>query len=190
MQARAETVQRTRERILAVAKDRFVRRPYDEVVLSEIASAAEVSHQTLLNHFASKEGLLLAVADLLGPEYLELRGPVRPGDVVAAVRGLMRQYERYGDHSVHFVALESRIPVIAELIRKGRRVHQGWLEEVFGERLPDDPGARRRAVAALYAVTDVGTWKLLRRDLGHSRTETNTILQSMLRAVLAAYPAR
>jgi hypothetical protein len=80
--------------------------------------------------------------------------------------------------------------VIAELIRKGRSVHQEWLEEVFGAELPTESRARRQAIAALYAVTDVGTWKLLRRDLDHSRTETSIILQSMLRAVLAAYPAQ
>ena len=43
-------------------------------------------------------------------------------------------------------------------------------------------------LAALYAVTDVGTWKLLRRDLGHSRAETTAVLQSLIRAALATAP--
>jgi hypothetical protein len=34
-------------------------------------------------------------------------------------------------------------------------------------------------------VTDVGTWKLLRRDLGHSRADTAAVLRALLRAALA-----
>ena len=40
-----------------------------------------------------------------------------------------------------------------------------WLVAMFGDRLPTTPAARRRAVHALHAATDVYTWKLLRRDL-------------------------
>ena len=38
---------------------------YEDVTLAEIARAAAVSHQTVLNHFSSKEGVALAVAELL-----------------------------------------------------------------------------------------------------------------------------
>ncbi|MFP5371649.1 MAG: TetR/AcrR family transcriptional regulator, partial [Actinomycetes bacterium] len=96
MQARADGVQRTRERILAVARNRFIDLPYDEVRLAEIAAEAGVTQQTLLNHFSSKEGLFMALVDVLGPEIAAMRGPVEPGDVDAAVRGLMRQYEALG----------------------------------------------------------------------------------------------
>ena len=66
-----------------------------------------------------------------------------------------------------------------------RRRHPASLEETFGARPPADAPIRRRALAALYAVTDVGTWKLLRRDLGHSRADTSAVLQSLIRAALA-----
>ena len=188
MQARAHGVQRTRERILSVARDRFIELPYDEVRLAEIAAAAGVTSQTLLNHFSSKEGLLLALVDVLGPEIAAMRGPVAPGDVDAAVRGLMLQYEALGDANLRLVALAERIPALVEGVELARARHTAWLEETFGGRLPDDARDRGRAVAALYAVTDVGTWKLLRRDLGHSRAETTAVLQSLLRAALATTP--
>ena len=184
MQARAATVGRTRERILAVARDRFFQLPYDEVRLAEIAGAAGVSQQTLLNHFSSKEGLLLAVVEFVKPEIEAIRGPVVPGDVDAAVRGLMRQYEALGDANVRLAAVAERIPELARAVEFGRAAHCAWLEAAFAASLPHDGSARRRAVAALYAVTDVGTWKLLRRDLGHSRAGTAAVLRLLLRAAL------
>ncbi|WP_198588537.1 TetR/AcrR family transcriptional regulator [Geodermatophilus chilensis] len=186
MRARAQAVERTRERVLAVARERFVRLPYDEVRLAEVAAAAGVTQQTLLNHFSSKEGLLLALVDVLGPEIEALRGPVVPGDVAGFVRGLVRQYEALGDANVRLAAAAERIPALAGGVETARARHAAWLEEAFAEQLPADPRERRRTLAALYAVTDVGTWKLLRRDLGHSRAETTVVLQSLLRAALAA----
>ena len=183
-QARAEGVERTRERILGVAQQRFFALSYDDVRLADIAAAAGVSEQTVLNHFSSKEGLLLAVAEFVAPEVERLRGPVVPGDVDAAVRGLMRQYEALGDANVRLVVAAERLPALARGVEFGRTRHLAWLEETFGTALPDEPKARRRALGALYAVTDVGTWKLLRRDLGRSRTDTAAILRGLIRAAL------
>jgi AcrR family transcriptional regulator len=186
MQARAEGVERTRARILQAAKRRFFEMPYDEVRLADIAAEAGVTQQTLLNHFSSKEGLVLALVEFMRADVEELRGPVRPGDVDGAVRALMREYEVLGDANVRLVAVAERIPVLMKGIEKARSVHAAWLEEVFAQQLPVDPRARRRAVAALYAVTDVGAWKLLRRDLRLSRAETGAVLRSLLRAALAS----
>jgi AcrR family transcriptional regulator len=185
MRARAEGVERTRERILRAARGRFVDLPYDEVRLADVAADAGVTQQTLLNHFSSKEGLLLALVEVLGREVDALRGPVRPGDVRGFVRALMRQYEVLGDANVRLAAVAERIPELHRGLTYARAVHTARLEETFAEQLPADPRERRRAIAALYAVTDVGTWKLLRRDLGHSRAESTAVLESLLGAALA-----
>ncbi|MGY1687678.1 TetR/AcrR family transcriptional regulator [Geodermatophilus sp. SYSU D00867] len=187
--ARAGAVERTRERVLAVARDRFVDRPYDEVRIAEVAATAGVTQQTLLNHFRSKEGLFLAVAEVLRPEVEALRGRVVPGDVPGFVRGLMRQYEALGDANVRLEAVAERIADLAEAVARARAHHRALLEQAFAADLPDEPRARRRALAALYAVTDVHTWKLLRRDLGHSRAETTAVLTHLLRAALATAPS-
>ncbi|MGX5653179.1 TetR/AcrR family transcriptional regulator [Geodermatophilus nigrescens] len=185
MRARADGLARTRERILAATRRRLLTMPYDDVRLADVAAEAGVSQQTLLNHFTSKEGLALAVAEALAPEIEALRGPVAPGDVAGFVRGLMRQYEALGDANVRLAGVAERIPALAPGMEFARGRHTALLEETFGGHLPADPRERRRALAALYAVTDVGTWKLLRRDLGHSRAETTTVLQSLIRAALA-----
>ena len=185
MQARAQGVQRTRERILTAARRRFLEMPYDDIRLAEVAAEAGVTQQTLLNHFTSKEGLALAVVEFLEPEITALRGPVLPGDVAGFVRGIIRQYEALGDANVRLAAVAERIPALSAGLDHARARHTAWLEAAFGGQLPADARERRRVLAALYAVTDVGTWKLLRRDLGDSRAETTIVLQSLIRAALA-----
>ncbi|WP_432562080.1 TetR/AcrR family transcriptional regulator [Kineococcus sp. SYSU DK003] len=184
MGQRARSVERTREAIVTAAAEAFLSRPYDEIRLVDVARAAGVTQQTLINHVNSKENLLLVAMLHLGRRILAERGRTSPGDVAGAVRALVAQYERYGDANVRFLALEPRLPALAEAFEHARTEHTRWLEEVFGALLPTKAGPRRRTLAALYAVTDVGTWKLLRRDLGHSRATTSAVLLSMLRAVL------
>lgn len=106
-----------------------------------MAAAAGVTQQTLLNHFSSEEGLLLALADVLGPEIEALRGPVPPGDVATFVRGLVRRYESLGDADTRLAAIAERVPGLTEAVELARTRHTAWLEEAFGEQLPTDPGA-------------------------------------------------
>jgi AcrR family transcriptional regulator len=189
MGARAEGVERTRERILRAARRQFFALPYDEVRLAGIAAEAGVTQQTLLNHFSSKDGLVAALVEIVEPEIAALRVDVRPGDVRAAVRGLVRQYEAIGDANIRLEAAAERVPAVAAAVAAARTEHTAWLERVFGPQLPADPRARRRALAALYVATDVGSWRLLRRDLGHSRADTTAVLQSLIEAALAAATA-
>jgi len=185
MSARARGVEQTRARIVAAARSAFVAQRYDQVTLSGVARESGVTQQTLLNHFSSKEGLFLAAVEVLGGEIRELRGEVKPADVKGCVQALMRQYEVLGDANVRLVAVADIIPVVAEIAEMARKDHRSWLESIFADILPTAPAPRRQRIAALYAVTDVGTWKLLRRDLGHSRRETTTILHSTIRSILA-----
>jgi AcrR family transcriptional regulator len=60
MSRRAHQKARTRARILTVAQELFAVHGFDPVTINEIAAAAEVSVQTVFNHFASKEDLFFA----------------------------------------------------------------------------------------------------------------------------------
>ena len=88
-----------------------------------------------------------------------------PGDVPGAVRALVGDYERHGRRQRPLGRVRApRDPRRRCSTRPGRS-HQDWIVAMFGDRLPTAPAARRRAVHALHAATDVYTWKLLRRDL-------------------------
>lgn len=184
MVARAASVERTRQRILAAAGEAVLRQAYDDIRIADIASAAGVSAQTLHHHFGSKEALFMAAVRDIGEEAIALRGNPPPGDVAAVVAGLVRQYERLGDANWRIVGLENRVPVVAEALAYARTVHRAWLEEVFAPLLPADRRSRRHVLDGLYAATDVGTWKLLRRDLRKSTVRTTEVMESLARGVL------
>lgn len=183
---REQDQQQTRSTILAAARDAFFERPYDEVTLASIAATAGSSTQTLLNHFASKENLLVAVARFVQPQVEGLRAAKRPRSTEEAVDGLMRQYEVLGDANVRLSLAADRFAEGRSAIEFGRDEHRRWLEVAFAERLATEQVARRLQLGALYAATDVGTWKLLRRDLGYSARETAAILSLLVESALAA----
>jgi AcrR family transcriptional regulator len=189
MGARADGVADTRDRILAAATTLFLEQAFDDVTLASIAKASGVSHQTVLNHFGSRIGVVIAVADGLGRATAEARSAV-PGDAGGAVHALVGDYERIGDANVRWVAASERYPELVPLLDGARAGHQQWLRDVFGAELPRGAGAARRTVHALHAATDVGTWKLLRRELHLSRAETERIMVDLVTGALRGGGAR
>lgn len=184
MGARADAVSATRERIVAAATELLMEQPYEDVTLVAIAKAAGLSHQTILNHYESKEGVARAVAAAIGADTTAARAAAAPGDVAGAVRVLVGEYERIGDANVRWAATADRLGELAEVLDGARQSHQAWLAEIFGGSLPTEARARRRRLHALHAATDVYTWKLLRRDLRLSRNETEKIIAELVVGVL------
>jgi AcrR family transcriptional regulator len=184
MSARAEGVAATKDRIARAAMALFLERAFEDVTLAGIASDAGVSHQTVLNHFESKEGVARAVAEILAEETTAARYAATPGDVAGAVHALVGDYERMGDANVRWAASSERLGSLAALLDEARKSHQAWIVTMFGDRLPTPTAARRRAVNALHAATDAYTWKLLRRDLHLSRNETERTIVGLVAGVL------
>ena len=180
MSARADGVATTRQRIVAAAKALLLAEHYEDVTLSAIAAAAGISHQTVLNHFESKEGVARAVASDLGGETNAARAAARAGDPASVVRVLVGEYERFGDANFRWAAMSDRLGNVAEVLDEARASHQQWLESMFADQLPVERRARRRMVNGLHAATDVYTWKLLRRDLQLSRAETERTMTHLV----------
>jgi AcrR family transcriptional regulator len=183
MRERQRAVERTRDRILEAAFELFRGQPYDEVSLDAVASLAGVSRQTVHRQFGTKEDLIGAVIDWRKPQEDEADRQVEAGDIGGAVHQLVDRYETTGDAIVRFLALEGRIEPIDRLLAHGRRSHRGWIEHHFGAFLRDE-GDREEAVLALYAATDVMVWKLLRRDVGRSRRQTEASMRRLVEGVL------
>lgn len=184
MDSRANGVAETRERIVRSALKLFLDNWPEDVTLSGIAHAAAVSHQTVLNHFDSKEGVYRAAAETIAGETRDRRAKAVPSDVHSAVTTLVSEYERLGDANVRWAVTADRVPSLAPLLADARAAHQRWLEEMFEEQLPRTPAARRRVIHALHAATDVYTWKLLRRDLQLSRPETERTMIALVSGVI------
>lgn len=89
----------TRDGIVRAACDLFRERTYEDITLAEIAAAAGVSHQTVLNHFESKQGVMLAVAVVMRLRTAEIRGKAKPCDVKNAVTVLFRCVATWGSRA-------------------------------------------------------------------------------------------
>ena len=186
MTARAEAAAATRRRILEAAIRHFSDRFYDEVSLAEVAREAGVTVQTVLRRFGSKEGLAEA-ATALGVERVRAeRFSYPPGDLDAAVRGLLAHYEEWGERSLRLLAQEERVAAMRRVTDAGRALHHEWVDHVFSPWLSRERGARlARLRARLVAVTDVYVWKILRRDLGLDPRAAGATLRELVAAVVA-----
>ncbi len=181
MAARAEAARATGARILIVALELFTGKPYDEVSLEEIAARAQVTKRTVLRRFGSKESLFLAANERSGHEEMRRRNQAPVGNVVAAVSVVIDSYERWGTNRLRVLAQEDRIPVVAHDVAIGRELHWSWVRRTFAPLIAPLKGAsRKRRIAALVALTDVYMWKLLRRDLGLSRADTERVLVELI----------
>ena len=181
MQARAEAAAATGERILDAAVAVFWQRPVDDIPLEEVARRARVSVQTVNRRFGGKQGLLAATAQREADRVRRQRDQAPVGDLPGTVRNLVDHYEELGVPVLRLLAQEDRSPALHALADQGRAYHAGWCERVFAPVLEGLRGTERaRRLAQLVAVTDVLTWKLLRRDRDLSRRQTELALIELL----------
>jgi hypothetical protein len=107
------------------------------------------------------------------------------GDLATAVAVLVAHYESDGERVLRLLAEEGREPGLGPLVDQGRALHREWCARTFAPALASLSGAqRRRRLAQLVAVCDVYTWKLLRRDAGLSRRQTELALVELLRPIV------
>ena len=181
MVARAEAAAATGERILDAATELFFEDPTHDATLDEVAARAGVSVQTVIRRFGGRDGLFAAAALRAREEVDAQRSTAPVGDVAGTVRVLLDHYEAHGETALRMLADEQRNPRLAALVEDGRAMHAEWCERVFAPALEGLPAAaRRRRLAQLIAICDVYTWKILRRDRGLSRAETQRALCELL----------
>jgi len=181
MMARAEAAQSTVDGILNVAIELFTEKAFEDVTLDEVAERAGITKRTVLRRFTSKDRLFVTAMNHAVEEMVRQRQAAPVGDVPGAVANVVEHYERWGTNRLRLLTQEHRIELVAEHVRGGRAYHWAWVEQTFAPQLAGLRGpARKRSVAALVAITDVYTWKLLRLDLGLSRVETERTLVEMI----------
>jgi AcrR family transcriptional regulator len=187
MAARAESAAETGRRIVRAMQELFAEQPYPDITVAEIAERAQVTVQTVLRRFGSKEAVLVAAVEEGRARVVAQRGAAPVGNRPAAVQNLLDHYERWGAIVLRLLEQEERIPQIRAIAQEGREVHARWVGRVFEpdlERLRSRTRERRRA--QLIALTDVYVWKLLRRDLGIPRVAVEEIVLEMVDAVCSA----
>lgn len=183
---RAAAAEETRQRILQAAFDLQAERLTSEISLDDVAARAAVSVQTVLRRFGTRAGLIEQSLAFMNEVIAdERRTPV--GDVAAALRTLVDHYEKRGDFALLMLAQETAYEHIRQMSQVGKNLHRDWVAEAFSPDLDRlDPASRDELLDLLVVATDVYTWKLLRRDRGHSRSQTERRIHALVSALLPA----
>jgi AcrR family transcriptional regulator len=188
--ARAESQRRTRTALLNVAIEEFTRGRWEKTSLQELAARAQVTKQALLCHFGSKDGLLTqALTSTAAKMYMQRCNAV-PGDIEGAVENVLDHHEEWGERSLRAGAwLQNGPPVLADISRMARQMHDEWVEHSFGPQLRRRHGHEHvRCRAALITLCGVRTWWFLSHDLGFERTAVRTTLIGAIERLLADEP--
>jgi len=179
---RAVATEQSRKAILVAAQELF-REGRFELPLDEVAKRAGCSERTVLRHFGSKEGLLVAAMADAEQGVLDSR-KAWPGDVTGSIRGLVGHYEEDGDLVLRWLSLADRYPLLHQVTESGKRLHEDWVGAVFGPDLEAlDRTERRLRKAVLTSLTDVHVWALLRRRQGLGRRATETAILDLVEHV-------
>jgi AcrR family transcriptional regulator len=185
MTARAEAAAATRERILEAAVAVFWDRPLMDISLEEVAHRAGVSLPTVIRGFGDKVGLFAAAVEHGYARVRQQRDEAPVGDIHAAVRILVDHYEELGDAVLRLLAAESQAPGLHEIADRGRAYHVEWCQRVFAPALAGLEGEEHaRRLAEFVAVADVYPWKVLRRDRGLSRSQTELALCELIEPLM------
>lgn len=91
----------------------FVERGFDDVTVAEVAEAADVSVNTVFNHFRTKEDLFFGLHETMQAQFAEFARARRPGEPVVAF--LRRQ--------------------LPEVLARFREAPRGWLAVGFREEI-------------------------------------------------------
>lgn len=184
MSTRAQSAKETEQRVLDVALRLFSEQLYDNVSLEQIAEQAQVTVQTIIRHFGSKEQLFgRAIPPKMEQVYQE-RMDEAVGDIEGALESLLRHYECWGQFILHLQFQKERVASIEAAVEAGRNAHKEWLKRSFAPQLQRlSAEAYRVRFAQLMAITDIFTWCTLRCEQGLSGDETKKALQDLLETI-------
>lgn len=185
MARRATTAQETGQRIIQATIGLYMERWLEDLTLEDVATRADVTVQTVLRRFGSKSGLIQATGEMLSEAITSHRNQTPVGDVDAAVSNVVDHYEETGDLMLRTLAQEQRHVALGAFAEQGRAIHRAWVETTFDPFLKGcSTPIGRDLLTRLVVVTDLYTWKLLRRDMGLERVKTESEIRTMVTAVI------
>jgi AcrR family transcriptional regulator len=178
--ARAEASSRTRAAILDATMSLGLEKATADVSLADVSERAGVSVQTVLRHFGTRDGLIDEALRHAAARISRERRPASH-DLTTAITTLFDHYESRGDAVIRLLAQEAFDERVEQITSEGRRVHREWVTEFLGASTAD---ATESLIDQLVVVTDVYTWKLLRRDRRLARPAAQDRVLGMVEAML------
>ena len=176
MRARAEAAAETGRRILEAVIELHRERFWDQVSLRRYELGVTV--QTVIRRFGTKERLIEAAAEEGTRQVVRQRDQAPVGDIEGAVENLVDHYEwaAVAGHRGSGLRRSARR-------RRGSRFHYEWVERTFALCSPSAAVRRADVFWPNWSPSATCTWKLLRRDLGLSREQTELAITETILAL-------
>lgn len=147
----------------------FGARGYDDVTIAEIAEAADVAKQTVVNHFPAKEDLLLAwhrpveadVIDLIDQLPLSVSLPQFLAEELPNLFAALPEVSESGgraagdDRMAAVFAIIQRSPALLDALRRRGGRYQEDLAAILVDRVPASLGPVAARATAAYIMTTV-----------------------------------
>jgi len=159
----------TRAHISAVALELFLAQGYENVTVRDVASAADVSPTTLLNHFATKEALVVDRGSEISAELVRTVADRDPGvGILDALRvyahtRIERAVAATDPNTKSFMALVAGNRDLSEYWRRTWMGHEDVLAEAIREQAGVPPEDPRPAIIA-HLVLDAIDFALRSAD--------------------------
>lgn len=175
MGLRARRKQENREQIAAAAARLFAERGYERVAVIDVARAAEVSEQTVYNHFPTKEHLVLDRDQELRDRLVErVRGRPAGTSPAAAIRAdalawvdamatMSRDQIRGG---LGYLAVNS--PTVRRLSLAMTDRHADAIAAALADTFPEPPVAKLHAITLAWVFQTITDETGRRAHRGHS----------------------
>jgi AcrR family transcriptional regulator len=187
MSKRAESAAQTEQSIFAVTVALWRERPLADITLEDIAERAGVSTRTIIRRYGSKEGLFETCVRRSDSDMENNRDQAAVGDVEDIIHCLLTDYEIHGDAMVRTLAAEEQLDVAKRVLKSGREQHREWCKRMFAPFLPaPETAAYEQELIAFIAATELYLWKLLRRDLKHSFSDTRRTFMRLVNGLIAS----
>ena len=153
--------------------------------LDVIAERANVSVRTIIRRYGSKEGLFEACIQNNAADMKSDREKAEVGNVESAIQYLLADYEMHGDAVIRTLAMEDQLDIAQRVLKAGRIYHREWCERIFTPFLPNKKDKTYELeLMAFVAATELYLWKLLRRDLKHSLSETKSLFMRLVNGLI------
>ena len=138
----------------------------------------------MIRRFGTKERLIEAAAEEGTRQVVRQRDQAPVGDIEGAVENLVDHYEEWADSALRLLGAGGAGCGVPLDYRRGSRfplrMGGAHVRPLLAKRTGT---ARRRLLAELVAICDVYFWKLLRRDLGLSREQTELAITETILAL-------
>ena len=169
----ARKKQRTRAQIAQAAAQLFARHGFERVTIVEVARAADVSEQTVYNHFPSKERLVFDEDDAMETRLVAMIRDRAPGtSLVDAVRGEARAFL---EQLARNPAGAERAGGMPALIAVSPSLRRHWLEmverhtrAVAAALVAHGPPRLSPASAHVLAIALTGVFTVIVDELGRA----------------------